>query len=172
MADEMRLRTERLVLRRAVIDDLGAMHRVLSDERAMRFWSTPPHSSQKETESWLRSMIDAPQAVSYDFVVELDGMVIGKAGCWRLPEIGFILHPEHWRRGLMREALRAVIESTFSNHPVPEIMADVDPRNIASLQLLRQLGFAQTGSAARTWFVNDVWCDSVYLALPRDAWVG
>lgn len=162
------LQTERLILRRARIGDLAAMHQVLSNARAMRYWSTSAHSSLEETERWLRAMIDAPAARSNDFVVEFEGKVIGKAGCWRLPEIGFILHPDFWGRGLAREALSAVIESSFALFPVPELTADVDPRNHACLRLLKGLGFEQTGRAARTWFVNDEWADSLYLTLRRN----
>ncbi len=164
---DLRLRTERLVLRRAGPDDLGAIHAVLSDPRATRYWSTSAHESLEESEKWLRSMIESPPALSHDFVVELDGTVIGKAGCWRLPEIGIILHPDHWNQGLAREALQAAIRSTFASFPIDELKADVDPRNRASLRLLGRLGFEQTGHAERTTFTNDEWSDSLYLTLHR-----
>jgi RimJ/RimL family protein N-acetyltransferase len=158
-------RTARLILRRARIEDLDAIHAVLGNAQAMRFWSTPPHASREETRSWLRATIDAD--ASDDYVVELDGNVIGKAGCWRLPEIGFILHPDHWRRGLGREALAAVIPRIFANFPVDALIADVDPRNAASLALLNGLGFVETGRAEGTYEVGGELCDSIYLALPR-----
>ena len=159
--------TERLVLRRARRDDLAAMHIVLGDPLAMRFWSTPSHRDLAETEAWLASMMAPPPGASDDYVVEHQGQVIGKAGCWRLPEIGFILHPDYWGRGLAREALAAIIPRLFARFPIPAITADVDPRNLACLALLKRLGFAETGRAARTWQVGETWCDSVYLALAR-----
>ena len=123
------IRTARLVLRRARADDLDAIHAVMRDARAMRFWSTPPHASLEESRDWLNSMIEAPADASDDYLVELDGRVIGKAGCWRLPDIGFILHPDHWGKGLARVAMEAVIASIFSRRPIPALTADVDPRN-------------------------------------------
>jgi RimJ/RimL family protein N-acetyltransferase len=113
-------------------------------------------------------MIQASPAESNDFVVEFGGTVIGKAGCWRLPEIGFVLHPDYWGLGLAHEALKAVIRSTFATFRLRAITADIDPRNVACLRLLERLGFDRTGSAAKTWFVNGVWADSIYLALPRE----
>jgi RimJ/RimL family protein N-acetyltransferase len=133
----------------------------------MLYWSTPPHRSLDETRDWLDSMIVAPPAESDDFVIEHEGRVIGKAGCWRLPEIGYILHPEFWGRGLAREALAALIPRLFTRFPIPAITADVDPRNEASLALLRLLGFVETGRAERTWRIGDEYCDSIYLALRR-----
>ena len=162
-----RIVTERLVLRRARADDLAAIHEVLSDPRAMLYWSTPPHQDLDETQAWLDSMIADPPGERDDFIVEHDGRVIGKAGCWRIPEIGFILHPDYWGRGLAREALEAIIPRLFERFSVPAVTADVDPRNLACLALLQGLGFEETGRASRTWLVGETWCDSIYLALPR-----
>lgn len=161
------LQTPRLKLRPAQPGDLLALHAVLSDRQAMRFWSTPPHQHIETTQAWLRDMISAPPQTSHDFVVEHHGMVIGKAGFYQLPEIGFILHPDYWGRGLAREALHAVVASVFANYPIPEIVADVDPRNAGSLAVLTRLGFVETGRAEQTFLVGDTWCDSIYLALGR-----
>jgi RimJ/RimL family protein N-acetyltransferase len=49
------------------------------------------------------------------------------------------------------------------------LLADVDPRNVASLRVLDRLGFKETGRAERTFLLGDEWCDSVYLALQRPA---
>jgi len=161
------IRTARLTLRRARIEDLHAIHAVLGSPEATRFWSTPPHASLEESRIWLQSMIDSPPDQSDDYVVEYEGRVIGKAGFYRLPEIGFILHPDFWGRGLAREALEAVIARVFSSSPVEALTADVDPRNAASLALLKGLGFVETGRAKGTWQLGDELCDSVYLALRR-----
>jgi [ribosomal protein S5]-alanine N-acetyltransferase len=159
--------TPRLRLRPARSADLDAIHAVLSEPRAMRYWSSLPHVDLDQTRTWLDSMIQAPPDSSCDFVIEHQGQVIGKAGCWRVPEIGYILHPDHWGQGLAREALSAVIPEVFERFPIDAITADVDPRNAASLKLLDRLGFVETHSAVRTWLVGEEWCDSVYLALVR-----
>ena len=161
--------TSRLRLRRARIDDLDAMHAVLSHPQAMRYWSTPPHRDLDQTLEWLEGMIGAAPEESDDYVVEHQGRIIGKAGCWRVPEIGYILHPDAWGQGLAHEALTAVIAKVFATFPAGAIRADVDPRNAASLKLLGRLGFVETHRAARTWLVGEEWCDSVYLARPRTA---
>jgi RimJ/RimL family protein N-acetyltransferase len=160
------IRTERLLLRRARPEDVGAFNAIMRDPLAMRYWSTPPHATLEETREWVTSMIEAP-AESDDYVVELDGRVIGKAGCWRVPEIGYILHPDHWGKGYAREAMAAVIAHLFATRGLEKIIADVDPRNQASIGLLLRLGFSETHRAKGTWQVGDELCDSVYFALPR-----
>lgn len=163
------LDTPRLRLRRARATDLEALHVVFSDARAMQYWSTPPHVTLDETRTWLESMIAASPEVSDDFVIEHEGAVVGKAGFYRLPEVGYILRSDLWRRGLAREALTAVIAHVWATRDVMALHADVDPRNDASLALLARLGFVQTGAAERTWCVGGAWADSVYLTLERPA---
>lgn len=168
--NETVLRTDRSLLRRARAADLADLHMVLSDPRAMRYWSTLPHAEIGQTADWLGDTMAIPPEEGEDFVIEREGRVIGKAGLYRFPEIGFILHPDHWRQGLAREALVAVIHRAFTVHCLPSILADVDPDNAASLALLRGLGFRETGRAERTWLVGERWCDSVYLALDAGDW--
>jgi RimJ/RimL family protein N-acetyltransferase len=159
------IRTERLLLRRARPEDVEAFHAIMRDPRAMRYWSTPPHATLDETRAWVTNMIEGPGLGGDDYVVELDGRVIGKAGCWRLPEIGYILHPDHWGQGYAREAMAAVVPHIFATRDVARIVADVDPRNTASIGLLLRLGFTETHRAKGTWQVGEELCDSVYFRL-------
>lgn len=162
----MELHTPRLVLRSARADDLEALHAVLSDPRATLWWSTPPHETLEQTQAWLDGMIangpDHP-----DFVVELDGRVIGKAGFHAMPDVGYILHPDVWGQGLAAEAVGAAIDHVFQTRDLDTLTADVDPENAASIRLLERLGFIRTGFAARTWNVGGAWKDSLYYALSR-----
>ena len=157
------IRTDRLLLRRARLADIAAMHAIMSNPTAMRYWSTPPHAELADTERWISSMIDADPGRD-DFIVTLDDRVIGKLGAWQLPEIGFLLDPGFWGRGYALEALAAFVERRQALGST-ELTADVDPRNQASLRLLEKAGFVETGRAAGTWQVGEELCDSVYLRL-------
>jgi len=164
------LRTPRLILRRPRSDDVTAMHAILRDPLAMRYWSTLPHTTLTESEAWVVKTIDAINAGTCDdFFVEHDGLLIGKAGLWHGNEIGFLFSPAVWGKGYAREALNAVIERGFAVHGHSEIRAEADPRNERCLHLLNRLGFRETGRAEATILVGDEWCDSVYLSLKRPA---
>lgn len=158
------IRTERLLLRRATMADAPAMHAIMSDPAAMRYWSTPPHAELADTEGWMASMVEADPADSDDFIVTLDDRLIGKLGAWQLPEIGFLLDPACWGRGYALEALIAFVKRRRGLGST-ELTADVDPRNFASLRLLDLAGFVEIGRASGTWLVGDELCDSVYLRL-------
>lgn len=163
----MDIRTERLLLRRVSMDDLDAMFEIMSSPSAMRYWSTLPHASLDVTRPWLEQMIARTEAGGEQFAIEYEGRVIGDVGAGRLPDFGFIIHPDYWGRGFASEAAAAAIAHIFAHTDADRLNADVDPRNAASLAVLRKLGFVETGHAERTFLLGDEWCDSVYLALRR-----
>lgn len=162
--------TERLILRPARMEDMADLHAIMSDPRAMRYWSHAAHAGTERTERYLTGMV-AAVAEAEEYMVELraaPGRVIGKAGCWRMDEVGYIFHPDVWGKGYAFEAMAAILPRAFARAPgLQAITADVDPRNAASLRLLARLGFQRTGSAEATLEVAGEWCDSVYLSLPR-----
>lgn len=164
------IHTERLRLRPARENDLWAFHALLSDPETMAYWSTLPHADLSVTRAWLADMIALDPKEGEDFAIERNGEVIGKAGLYRFPEIGYVLRRDMWDRGYAAEALVPVIARAFGRHGLSTIEADVDPRNIASLRLLERLGFRECSRVQRTWLVGDAWCDSVYLRLRRDDW--
>lgn len=113
-------------------------------------------------------------------------LVIGKAGIYDGKEIGFIFNKRHWGKGYAFEALDAIIKHFWmypggrmeagctpatscaqASDSVETIKADVDPRNEASLKLLKKLGFVEIGYEERTFYTHLGWCDSVYLELQR-----
>ena len=160
--------TKRLLLRRARPDDGAAMHEVLSSAVAMRYWSGPPHTHIEQTVAWIDAMISAPPEHSEDFIIEIDGHAAGKVGAYRLPEFGYILHPDFWGQGYASEALSAFLSHLWRMRPdVVALTADVDPRNTASIRLLERHGFHETGRAERTFETHIGWCDSIYFAISR-----
>ena len=109
----------------------------------------------------------AKNGKTYFCLCARNGEVIGKAGMWERPEIGFFVAPEHQRQGIATEALNAVIRHLFQTYHLGRLTADVDPRNTPSIMLLKNLGFVETGRAKASIQILGEWCDSVYLALHR-----
>ncbi len=163
----MTLRTDRLLLRTARQNDLMDLYKILSDARAMRYWSTAAHDSPERTQQNLDRLIASAQIQLTYFVIEKDGRAIGTAGIHKTDEVGFILHPDYWRQGIVTEAMQAIIPYLFEVTDHAQLTADADPRNNASVGLLRSLGFQETHRAEKTFCINGEWSDSVYFALQR-----
>ncbi len=156
--------TERLVLRRARAEDAAALHPIFTDAQAMQYWSTLPHEAFAQTEQWVADMMAPPPGLSDDFIVTVDGMTIGKLGCWRLPEVGFLFARDCWGKGYASEALTAFLDHR-RRMSSREIIADTDPRNMASIGLLQRHGFVETGRAKNTWLIGGQYYDSIYWRL-------
>lgn len=182
--------------------DAAAFHTALSDAECMRFWSHLPHTSMDQTEAWVQRMMAAAADGSSDERAVIDshsGELLGKV-CLQARadgdrELGVLVLPKHWRRGVARLAASVIIGEAFSR-PLAEdekisassstpstansavqtrphwVHADVDPRNKASLALLRSLGFVQFDSAQRTFQLGDEWVDSAFLRVNKEQFDG
>lgn len=60
-------------------------------------------------------------------------------------EIGYELHSDYWRRGLMSEAVQAVMRFCFDSLSLHRLAADTTEGNAASAALLQKLGFSLEG---------------------------
>ncbi|WP_106744445.1 GNAT family N-acetyltransferase [Yoonia maritima] len=161
------LTTDRLVLREPRLDDLDAMYALYRDPRAMNYWSTAPHADKSITKTLVDRFIASWQDSPTYFQITLDDIYIGNVGNHRDNEVGFILHPDHWRKGYVFEAMQAVTAYLFDTTDHSELIAEADPLNVASVGLLHRLGFTETHREKNTFCINGIWSDSVYFVLPR-----
>jgi len=80
-------------------------------------------------------------------------------------EVGFWLGAAYQGRGYMSEALRTVVGHAFNSMEMGRLYAQTSPRNIASLHMLRKVGFIQEGVLRRHTRRGGVWDDSVVMAI-------
>jgi [ribosomal protein S5]-alanine N-acetyltransferase len=64
----------------------------------------------------------------------------------RRVEIGYSVDPVYRRRGLAREAVRAMLDWAARTHGINKFVASISPTNEASLGLVAGFGFVLTGS--------------------------
>lgn len=152
--------TERLILRPPHITDLDDIFQIFCDAEAMTYWSSAAHQSLAETEAWLMPVLADPAGSALDYFIEFQGRIIGKLGCWRLPEVGFALNKAYWGQGLAQEAMMAFIAHMRAAKLCDRLIADVDPRNLRSKNLLEKCGFQKVGHRARSIKTHIGWCDS------------
>jgi RimJ/RimL family protein N-acetyltransferase len=77
--------------------------------------------------------------------------VVGEAGFHGPPdedgrvEIGYMVVSAHRRHGYAEEATRALMSWASAEHGITRFRASISPGNIASLSLIRKLGFTRVG---------------------------
>ncbi|MED7789280.1 GNAT family N-acetyltransferase [Francisella sp. 19X1-34] len=55
--------------------------------------------------------------------------------------LGYVIFPAYWRKGIATEAVSCIITELFKTYKVIEIKASIDKSNIASIALIKRLGF-------------------------------
>ena len=169
-----------LYLRPSEAFDAESMYTMLSDPESMKYWCDEPVSSLEAAIDVLNKDLESDvQGNSLCWAICLNGQdkMIGKCILFqfsqqnRRAEIGYLLNRDYWRKGLMHQALEAVIDFAFHTLDLHRIEADVDTQNAGSLGLLKKLGFKQEGLFKERWFVYDQWQDSAMLGLLKQDWL-
>ncbi|MCB0790332.1 MAG: GNAT family N-acetyltransferase [Flavobacteriales bacterium] len=163
------LRTARLVLRAPMLADAPALHALRSDERVMRHIGRPRTTTEEDAVAMLRDVLEQHRtgiSLSWALTLEEGGPLLGTIGYYRVQpqhfrgEVGYLLHPDHWGRGLMGEALEAVIGHGFEAIGFHGIEAITDPDNGPSNRLLEKHGFRREGLIRENYFWNGRFYDS------------
>ncbi|MEM9437002.1 MAG: GNAT family N-acetyltransferase [Pseudomonadota bacterium] len=155
------IRTARLTLRRLEMRDAQALHTFFIDPVAMEHWSKP-HQTFEETKEWVRGTLSAPEDATREYVLELAGSVIGKAGMWKRPEVGYFLARDYWGEGLMTEALTTLLPVLHKVMHAPTLTAEMSPENTASARVLSKVGFTEVKRGEKDYWDGEKWCDTVY----------
>ena len=89
----------------------------------------------------------------------------------RRAEIGYTLVLEHFGKGLMSEALAAILLYGFEEMKLHSVEANLDPDNTKSAQLLTKNGFVKEGHSRENYFYNGKFTDTGSYGLLRSEWV-
>lgn len=175
-----KIETPRLILRRFAVDDAQAMFdNWASDPEVTRFLTWPPHESPAATEQLLRLWTDGyAQDDCYQWAITLKehgdapiGSIsvvscddrIGKA------EIGYCIGRAWWRRGIMTEALGAVMAFLFDEVGARRVECKHDANNPHSGAVMQKCGLRYEGTLRGAGWDNQGVCDiSCYGLLASD----
>jgi ribosomal-protein-alanine N-acetyltransferase len=176
-----RLETERLVL---TVLEPRAADRLLAyafENRAHLDPWEPPRPEGYYTEAfWRRRLEKNHDEMARDQSLRLcilrksdeDGPLLGHAnlsnfvrGAFQACHLGYSVDRRAEGKGLMHEALVAVIAHAFGQLQLHRVMANHVPTNERSGRLLRRLGFVVEGYARDYLFIGGAWRDHVLTAL-------
>jgi len=142
------LETERLMLRRPTLADVKAIARLANDRRIAENTRRLPHPySQDHAIAFVRGTADDHRGAV--FLIENNFVPIGVVGVnWHAPdapELGYWLGVEHWGQGFGTEAARAVIDFTFEEFDIEQLMSGARVTNPSSRNILEKCGFQWSG---------------------------
>lgn len=172
------LETNRLILRRFVIEDAGAMYRNWASEDAVtKFLTWPTHSDAEVTRAVLSSWIaDYQKPDFYNWAIELKetGEVIGNISVVqvkekiRCAELGYCMGTRWWGSGIMPEAGKAVVKYLFEEVGCNRIAAVHDKNNPKSGRVMQKIGMTYEGTLRKAGLNNQGAVDEVWYSILRE----
>lgn len=177
------LRTKRLVLREFQSSDAQAVFEIFSYDSVTRYHNVDTMTEIEQAERIVAGRVRLfPNQWGVRWAITLiDDVdkVIGSCGLYmankefRSTEIGFELHPDYWRRGLMSETLNTVLNLGFSERfffELNRVQALTSLENTASISLLRKFGFQPEGILREYGYWNNRFHDLRMYSLLRREW--
>lgn len=169
------IETDRLLLRRAVMEDAEAMHRNwTSDAEVTKYLTWPAHASVDVTRGFIQYLLNSYEdPKNYGWVIQMKGEAepIGMISVVDVKEeadsvhIGYCLSRSRWGQGIMTEALGAVIDFAFNTLGAQRVDSRHDPRNPASGAVMRKCGMVYEGTLRRSDRNNQGICDAAWYAI-------
>ncbi len=148
------LTTERLVLRPVTPQDQAVLlaHWILPDVRRFLF-DGEALSAAEVAETIEESARDFDEAGYGIWIIQEEHgtALTGTTGLRPLDDLGleifYSLAPGSWGKGYATEAARAVVDHALGPLGLPEVLAEVDEGNAASIAVVRRLGMTPFGVA-------------------------
>lgn len=140
-----------------------------------RGWATPPTTA----EHYARLLARARDPGFAPFLVRRreDGAIVGAIeisqivlGAFRSAYLGYQVGAPYARQGYMGEALTLALTRAFGKLGLHRLEANIQPDNVASIALVRGLGFTREGYSPRYLRIAGRWRDHERWALLREDW--
>ena len=168
------INTERLLLRQVDKTDVNEIFFLRSDEIIMKYLDKAPAKNLDDAYKFIQLISDNEKNnIDITWAIALKGnpKLLGTICFWNIQkehyraEIGYVLHPEHWGRGLMQEAITAVLKYGFNIMNLHSVEAQVNPNNTSSIKLLEKNGFIREAYFKENYFYDGKFLDTAVYSL-------
>lgn len=158
------LKTKRLLLRKVIHSDAREVLFLRSDPGILQYLSKEPAQSIQEAEDFITRItndLENGDGIAWGIcLAEKPEALIGTIGFWRMQkehyrsEIGYVLHPAYWRKGIIKEAMTKVLEYGFGVMGLHTVEARISPANLASAAALESAGFVREAYFKEDFYFN------------------
>jgi RimJ/RimL family protein N-acetyltransferase len=171
---------ERLRLDTLRDDDFEPLYQIQSDPVICRYLLYEPRSPEKVAEVLTRDAAATRLAKPGDYlqpaIRDSEGRFAGtmyfelKSVEDRTAEIGWLVGPAFQGRGYAREAAGMLLDLAFGELGLHRVIAELDPRNTASVRVCERLGMRKEGHFVEQMWLKDEWTDTGSYAILDREW--
>ncbi|WP_266364381.1 GNAT family N-acetyltransferase [Tellurirhabdus rosea] len=143
-------------------------------DRVRDFFPNP--YTLRDATSWIR--MNRSYQMPVNLAIEIDGRAVGNVGftikedIYRYnAEIGYWLGEPYWGRGIMSEAVPAMVEYVFHNFQINRLYACVLEGNSASMRVLEGAGFRPEAVMRKAAVKNNRYLDEHIFAMLREEYL-
>jgi [ribosomal protein S5]-alanine N-acetyltransferase len=172
------LETERLILREITKEDTKGIFACFSNDDVTRYYGQETLQNIEQAEKFVEFFSKSyteKRGIRWGIERKEIKGIIGTIGfnVWspkhKRAEIGYEIHPEHWRKGYTLEAISKTLSYGFDVLGLTRIGAVVFIENEASNKLLTKIGFQKEGILRAYMYQNGKAYDTyVYSILKND----
>jgi len=168
------METDRLLLREVNKKDAANLFLLRSNKQAMKFIDRPIPASVDEMKPFIKMInkkVKENETICWAITLKGRNELIGTISYHKTDkdnhraEIGYMLMPDHWGKGLITEAITKVIDYGFKKMKLHSIEANINPANIASRKLLEKFKFKREAYFKENYFYNGKYLDSEIFSL-------
>ena len=143
------LQTERLTLRRLMVRDDADMYEYSKNKEVTEYLTWDAHPDVAYTREYLQylgSHYNIGDFFDWAVVLDSEDKMVGTCGFTRFDynnnsgEIGYVINPAYWGRGIAVEAVNAVMEFGFESLRLNRIEAKFIEGNSASMRVMEKAG--------------------------------
>ncbi|CAM3562251.1 acetyltransferase, ribosomal protein N-acetylase [Flavobacterium saliperosum S13] len=174
------LETQQLILRKLTPETYDYLFQQYNDNELKAFLGLVTEEElEKEKDKFRKGIATYNKSfVNFQLIDKQTNTVMGACGfhTWytehRRAEIGYALNSDvHKGKGIMSEALKAVIDYGFREMDLNRIEAFIGPKNEPSLRLVQKLNFTKEGHLRKHYCKNNIMEDSLVFSLLRDEYL-
>lgn len=172
------IQTDRLLLRKLTLHDAEAVFAYSRDPEVARHVLWDAHRTIGESRAYIRYMLRRyrmTEPASWGIELKESGFIIGTIGfMWiqddnRAAEVGYSLSRNYWGRGIMTEALGAVLDYSFNTLNLNRVEAIHELANPASGAVMRKCGMRREGTLREKLYNKGKYVDvDLYAILRKD----
>ena len=168
------LTTDRLLLRRITEADVQEFYWLRNSEEVMKYIQLPKLESVEKAKERIKTLNEGTlknEIINWAITLKGEQNLIG----WILyknidlinhrAEVGYLLHPDYWRKGIVQEAITCVLDFGFTTLNFHSIEALVNPENEASIALLEKFGFILEGHFKENFYFDGQFLDTAVYSL-------
>lgn len=173
------LETNRLNLVQVKKEHTKSFYEIMSKDEVTRYYGMDSLESIDDAEKIVESFqitYESNRGIRWGIVLKETGEFVGTLGLNNLStwskraEIGFELHPSHWNKGIMTEAVKEVLRYSFEDLDLFRMGAITYPQNQPSIKLLTRLGFTKEGLLRGYLYQKNRSHDALIFSLLRKEW--